>query len=44
MDYLDRDAGDSWRHDVPSISEVDLRNETERLFSVEIQSIEDRNK
>ena len=34
MDYLDRELGeDSWRKDVPSFSEVGLRNETEQAFS-----------
>lgn len=34
MDYLDRDLGeDSWRLDVPSFSEIGLRNETEQAFS-----------
>ena len=33
---------DSWRHDVPSISESELRHETEYLFREELQRIEDR--
>ncbi|MBR3291417.1 MAG: hypothetical protein IKI66_04485 [Bacteroidales bacterium] len=34
MDYLDRELGeDSWRKDVPSFSEIGLRNETEQAFS-----------
>jgi hypothetical protein len=44
MDYLDREKGDSWRHDVPSISESELRHETEYLFREELQRIEDRSK
>jgi hypothetical protein len=40
MDYLDRKPdSDSWRQDVPSFSEMDLRHETERLFSEVVQSI-----
>ena len=40
MDYLDRKLdSESWRQDVPSFSEMDLRHETERLFSEVVQSI-----
>ena len=39
MDYLDRPA-DHWRLGVPSISEMGLRTETERLFSEESRRIE----
>jgi len=44
MDYLDRETGDSWRHDVPSISEMELRHETEYIFSEELQRIEGQTK
>ena len=39
MDYLDRSVDDSWRHDVPSMSEMTLRYDTEHYFETCIQSI-----
>ena len=33
MDYLDRTPEDSWRHGVPSISEMGMRSDTQRAFS-----------
>ncbi len=42
MDYFDRSTGDNWRYGVPSISEMDLRNETERCFSLQVRRIEER--
>ena len=37
MDYLDRTPDDSWRHDVPSISEMALRHATQQAFSENIK-------
>ena len=33
MDYLDRTPDDSWRHDVPSISERSFRYDTQQAFT-----------
>ena len=40
IDYLDRESGDSWRHNVPSFTETGFRSEVQRRFSEEIQRIE----
>lgn len=40
LDYLDREVGDSWRHDVPSFTEMGLRSEVQRHFGEEIKRIE----
>ena len=39
MDYLDRESKDSWRHDVPSISEIGFRSSVQQSFSVMIPSL-----
>ena len=41
MDYLDRPVGDSWRLGVPSLSEMELRRDTEETFSREMHRIEE---
>ena len=43
MDYLDRTVDDSWRYDVPSISEMALRYGVEQAFSEGIQRAEEKN-
>jgi predicted small lipoprotein YifL len=43
MDYFDRPVDESWRHDVPSISEMALRHSTQQAFSEKIQQLEEKN-
>ena len=39
MDYLDRTPDDSWRHDVPSISERSFHYDTQQAFTENIERL-----